>query len=215
MVFDVEHGGPFLRGLTDDRAVTGFWSTLQKAGFFVVSNEGLDDGWRERAAAVFYCAPSVAFGSAEVEELLDFMTGGGLVILGTGYEEAGPSEALLAALELRVLPVPLGAIPILESSRRLLHDGPLFTEAWPIGSRGDGDPDPRYRARAGDVVYEEEPGEGPVVLFRREGEGGLLLIADSRFLENKNVEGTDLGVSANVRFLQSVLTDLGERGVVR
>ncbi len=69
------------------------------------------------------------------------------------------------------------------SSRREREQQPRFLDAWPIVSAAGADPTDLPGV---EVIYRR--GEDIVALFRRRGRGGLLLISDTRFFSDMNVE---------------------------
>ena len=69
------------------------------------------------------------------------------------------------------------------ANRREREQHPRFLDAWPIVTGGGGDP---ATLPGVDVIYRQ--GDDVVALFRRMGKGGLLLISDTRFFSDMNVE---------------------------
>ena len=107
------------------------------------------------------------------------------MILATGQPDSAGSGPLLDAHGLALVPRPLGTVTPAEpmASRREREQQPRFLDAWPIVAPMKATP----RNLPGvEVIYRQ--GDDVVALFRRVGKGGLLLIADTRFFSDMNVE---------------------------
>ncbi len=107
------------------------------------------------------------------------------MILATGEPDSAGAQPLLDAHGLALLPRPLGMITPAAptASRREREQQPRFIDAWPIVAAGERDPETLPGV---EVIYRH--GDDVVALFRRVGKGGLLLISDSRFFSDINVE---------------------------
>ena len=83
------------------------------------------------------------------------------------------------------MPRPLGTVTPAEpnASRRERERQPRFLDAWPIVAAGERDP---ATLPGVEVIYRQ--GDDVVALFRHMGQGGLLLISDTRFFSDMNVE---------------------------
>ncbi len=122
---------------------------------------------------------------AEVQDLSDAERRGLVVILSTGQPDSAGSRRLLEAHDLALLPRPLGTVSSAEpgASRRERESHPRFLDAWPIvtGKRRNPADLPGV-----EVIYRH--GGDVVALFRRVGSDGLLVISDTRFFSDMNVE---------------------------
>ena len=76
-----------------------------------------------------------------------------------------------------------------------------FVEAWPIVGSGE---DTK-------VFYESQG--FPIVVFKQYGNGGLLVIGDSSFLLDKNLETQTTFMEGNILFLRRIFTELEGEGV--
>ena len=85
------------------------------------------------------------------------------------------------------MPRPLGtASPVDPGAGRIEREAhPRFLDTWPIVTSKGVDP---VELPGVEVIYRH--GEDVVALFRRMGKGGLLLISDTRFFSDMNVEDT-------------------------
>jgi hypothetical protein len=163
------------------------YTNLLRSGFRVVDMDSWDAKAIGQARGIAFVAPQRSFSAREIDDLLDAEDRGGVVILSVGYPDSAASGGLLAAHGLALAPRPLGTVTAGEptASRRERERHPRFLDAWPIVRVDDGDPS----LLAGvEVIYRQ--GEDVIALFRRRGKGGLLLISDTRFFSDMNVEDT-------------------------
>lgn len=165
--------------------ISPLYTNLLRSGFRILDMDDWDQAAVGRARGVAFVAPQKPLSRGEVEELLRAEEGGAVVILTTGEPDSVGSRPLLDAHGLALLPRPMGAVTPVEptASRREHEQQPRFPDAWPIVAAGEGDP----AALPGvEVIYRQ--GDDVVALFRRVGRGGLLVISDTRFFSDMNVE---------------------------
>jgi len=162
------------------------YTNLLRSGFRIVDMADWDAAAIARARGVAFVAPQRPFTRGEVEELLKSEECGAVILLTAGQPDSAGSRRLLEAHGLALDPRPLGTVTSTDptASRREHEQQPRFFDAWPIVAAGDqGDP----AALPGvEVIYKH--GEDVVALFCRRAKGGLLLIADTRFFSDMNVE---------------------------
>ena len=135
-------------------------------------------------------APSKSFTSRETDVISEFMEAGGLLILSTGYEESDRSGPLLERLGARLENVPLAHFEI-----EIFGQTVRFAEAWPLEVSDPG---------AVGIAY--HPGyPRPVMTFIPRGRGGAIVIGDSQFLLNSNLESLEDWYEGNILFLRELL----------
>ncbi len=171
------------------------------------------------AAGVYISlAPSRTFSTAERRMLVDFVKRGGILICTVGAEESRGSRALLADFGIRVPPSPVPTVSTdfepepmgrtralylrVEQPDGAVHDlGVNFFAGWPVEWIGD----------QGEVMVYGH-GERPLAVRRSFGQGKVVVIGDSGFALNKNLEhfgGEPVqGGYENAHFWRWLLTDL-------
>jgi hypothetical protein len=161
------------------------YTNLLRSGFRVTDMEAWDPATIARSKGIAFIAPQRSFIAAEVNDLLDAERRGVVVILTAGEPDSGGSGRLLEAHGLALLPTPLGTVSSADpsASRRERETHPRFFDAWPIVTSERGNP---ADLPGVEVIYGH--GEDVVALFRRVGKGGLLVISDTRFFSDMNVE---------------------------
>lgn len=152
-------------------------------------------------------APAAPYTKAEIAELHQYMQAGGIVILSVGYEEKAGAQTLLDSVNLDISDIPLGPVPVIQKTMdgeilAHLKRIPHFMEAWPIINKNNGPLE---------VLYRDEY-NFPLVGFRRIGSGGIMLIADSRYLHDKTLEAEKEYWDGNIAFFRRLLLHHSQRG---
>lgn len=133
-------------------------------------------------------APAKPFSSNEIKALEEFMKRGGFMILTVGWEEAGTASNLLQNFHLEVENTPLGSV---EPSQN--DHGLMFHKAWPVG------------CSEGEAEILCHVWDHPVIILKPYYQGGILLIGDSYFLLNENLEGAYNFSLPNIMFLKMIV----------
>lgn len=171
------------------------------------------------AAGVYVSlAPSRTFSAGERRMLVDFVQRGGILICTVGAEESSGSRSLLADFGIRVPPSPVPTVSTdfepepmgrtraiylrVEHPEEVVHDlGVNFFAGWPVEWSDD----------QGQVMIYGE-GDRPLAVRRSFGQGKVVVIGDSGFALNKNLEyigGEPFqGGYENSHFWRWLLTDL-------
>jgi hypothetical protein len=176
--------------------VGGLVLTLMRNGYITLSLPRLDSESLARAGLLISIAPRRAFSHAERAAVGEFVKQGGSLVIMAGYDDAGPSSSLLSEFGFAVgadkndtrEPVPMGHFksPYLRSQSR---QGTLpgeqrvyvrFHAAWPITCN---DPAAQVIAYGKDNL--------PVIILRRVGAGKVVVIGDTDFATNNNLEIED------------------------
>jgi hypothetical protein len=147
-------------------------------------------------------APPQSLTRREIDEVLEAEKEGAVFLLTTGEPDSRGSRAIQEAHGLALAPRPLGTDTSSDigASRREREKVPRFLDAWPIvTASSERDPDTLPGV---EVIYRH--GEDVVALFRRVGKGGLLLISDTRFFSDGNVEDMSGFWPGNLAFIHDI-----------
>jgi len=163
--------------------IGGLALTLMRNGYLALTLPELTSEALDRAGLLVSIAPARSFSEAEIEAVIDFVNEGGTFIVTTGYDSARASLPLLKQFgfsfgqDALQEPAPLGHFksPYLESEDRRVYV--RFHAAWPIRCT---DPNARVIANGRD--------NQPVIIARRIGAGRVILVGDTGFAMNKNLE---------------------------
>lgn len=194
--------------------VGGLVLTLMRNGYLTLSLPQLDAARLQRAGLFLSVAPHRSYSSAERKVIRDFVANGGIFVLTAGCDEAGPSRPLLSDLGFSIgterldarETVPMGHFksPYLRSEDQRVFV--RFHAAWPV-----------ICAAADTQVIAYGRDNLPVVIMRRIGAGKVVVIGDTRFATNDNLEQEDgepfEGRRENADFWRWFLTQLRDEPV--
>lgn len=194
--------------------LAGLKLTLMRNGYLPLAAPDLSSARLQRASLLISIAPARAFTEAERRTIRDFVYGGGVFITMVGASEAGPSQPLLADFGFHVPTATQPAIgqnPQYERQFRAQYPDQQFLgghacfvrfhAVWPIQCLAS---DTRVIARDFD--------SRPVLAIRTFGKGKVVVIGDTGFALNKNLENVDgqpfEGGYENAHFWRWLLTNL-------
>jgi len=192
----------------ENRGIAGLLRTLMRHGFLPLLAPDLALDRLERAGLCVSIAPARRFSSVERDAVSKFLGAGGTFVCLVGAEESRASRPLLAEYDLKVpySPVPpgddaresepLGAFQQLfgeEGVNRYVR----FFAAWPVEC-----PDDAMKW----VVWSDGKRELPVVVERSAGEGRFVVIGDTYFASNENLETLENTFPDNIRFWRWLLS---------
>jgi hypothetical protein len=174
--------------------VNGLALTLMRSGYLTLTLPEFSRERLERAAIFVAVAPARKFNAAQRRQLFEFVERGGTFFCLVGAEESAPSASLLAEFGIRVPPSPVpttgrwrepepsGHVRAVygDTGTNGLQAGQAlvqFFAAWPVATDGD---DAEILVAA--------PNGQPIVVSRRIGLGRIVVIGDTGFALNKNLE---------------------------
>lgn len=143
----------------------------------------------DEAALLFLNAPQRPFSAAQRRDLMEFAERGGVVLMSCGYSHYGNARSLLEPLGIEVLNIPLG-----RSFDRLAFGRPIHLfSAWPL------------KLHRADAVVLAKSDDWPLIVEVPVGQGRVILIPDSEFFHNINLENMERHSQANVDFIRTLL----------
>lgn len=168
----------------------GLTYNLIRNGFYPQVLKTFDESKILGAELLLIIAPAKPFHERELKLLQEFVRRGGSLILTVGWEEKTGCKRLLQYFGLDIGNIPLGRVSPSQNLQKI-----TFYEAWP-------------------VIYDQENTEAlcyvwdyPVVVYKHYFKGGILLVGDSSFLLNQNLEGLYNYSIANIMFLKKVISE--------
>ena len=178
----------------------GMNQTLMRDGYLTLNLPEFTRRRIERAGLIVSVAPAREFTPSERDIVRQFVEGGGIFICTVGYEQRGPSASLLADFGFRVglksegpnnpepEPQPMGhfKVPYVQSQQGQQQAFVRYHASWPIAYSGD-------EADVRTIAYGRRIGgkDLPCIMFRRFGKGKFVVIGDTSFAMNKNLERKD------------------------
>jgi hypothetical protein len=203
------------------KGMMGLNQTLMRDGYLVLNLPEFTQKRIERAGIVVSVAPAREFSPKERDIVRNFVRDGGIFICTVGYEQRCPSSSLLADFGFRVglksagpnnpdpEPQPMGhfKVPYIQSRDRKKQAYVRYYASWPIVYSGKPED-------ARTIAYGRQKGgaDYPCIMFQRFGKGKFVVIGDSSFAMNKNLERKDgrpiEGMRENADFWRWFLTTL-------
>jgi hypothetical protein len=175
---------------------------------------------KDQCRLIVSIAPSKPYSSRELKQLRNFIENGGLFLLSTGYEEKAGSVTLLDYFNLDIQNVPLGPVPIIRPPD-FSPKAPQFINAWPVTDKDKqatiyglqrAKMQPSYQTDAafnGSLsLYTSD--HYSIVLFKKIGKGGILVIGDTFFLGEDNLENLKYYKEGNILFLRDIFHEIDE-----
>jgi hypothetical protein len=138
-------------------------------------------------------APTKPFSKGEVEMLKTYVQNGGHLLLTVGWEERSASLPIVEAFNFKLSDAHLGYFKVKVPNT---NEMAMFWEAWPVYSEDD-----KAEEICSNGVY-------PLINVRDYGKGKFVIIGDSNFLLNKNLEMEKQPYMDNINFLKWLLKKL-------
>lgn len=193
-VLDVSHGGHHTLRAWKDKSVGGLQLNLARNGYFLMVRDRFP--YRDLSGGVellVLLAPTRPYSGEEIGAVERFLRDGGTAIVSVGYEELAPSRELLNRFGLDVADIPLGRIQIPVEGDTVAV---AVREGWPV--RCDA-------CENAEVLLSKW--DYPVAVRRAVGEGEIVLIGDTSFFHDANLETLDHYFAGNVAFLRRIAED--------
>jgi hypothetical protein len=172
-----------------DNGLYGLSLNMLRYGILPVTMNQWDTDMIDSTRYLVIDAPRRPISRKESVQIMEFVKRGGTVIVGCGYQDAAACENLLEPLGIRIGSTPYGRF----FDRKAFEQPVSFMSAWGIEAS------PPEAAVL--CAWDEHT---PLMIALRVGDGMLVLIADSEFLHNRNIEGHDNHDPNNTNFLKNL-----------
>ncbi len=219
---DAAHLNQFNMDSFKDDGIAGLTTNLFRNGYLpLVLRSHEDFSEVSKGKVVFILAPNIPYTSDEISSLRKFVEDGGLLVISAGQKSRVPIAALLDSLSIQIGNLPLGSPPWIvethgnlqgtvnpENLKKYWHE-PKFMEAYPISASGNYTP----------ITWLSYGGNGyNLIISKSLRHGEVVLIGDSRFLLNENLEYLSEGQAmetkeqyqlqwlGNIELLREILT---------
>lgn len=190
---DVSHLPAHEPGIWEDDGTLALPVNMMRYGYQTHFLHNLDDGLLDKAGVLAVVAPRRTFSEEEAEQLARWVETGGTLLIAAGAEEEGPVRHLLRRFDLTFRAVPLGSVPATSEI------GEAYTsEAWPLEALPGSPP-----LSESEVLLSWR--DYPIAVRLRQGQGQVVVIADSNFFCNFNLEHEYHAHPTNVLFLGMLL----------
>jgi len=195
---DTSHGERINLELFTDDSINGLILNLNRNDYYPLIMKDFSEVKISESKILFLIAPTKSLTESEVKFLKNYMFNGGIVVLASGYEDKDASLPLLKEFKLDIEGIPLGPVPYVEKNPEEFENEPRFVDSWPIIYN-----EPNFRSYynfSWDINYH-------LMVFAEYGNGGLLLISDSKFLLDENIESIYDYWPGNIIFLKHIMDD--------
>jgi hypothetical protein len=193
---DASHGERYSPESWNDNAVLGLHLNLMRNGYLSFTLRDFGEKALQEAKLLVLIAPAQPFSRKEIGLLRGFVEGGGTLVLSVGWEEKAASLPLMDAFGFSVDNLPLAQfISVIPAAGQRVR----FVEAWPVTSREKGS----------EVIAAYK--NYPVIMKKLYGKGTVVMIGDSSFFWNVNLEMEESHTEENVNFLKWLLSSLGQQ----
>ena len=187
-VIDASHLERFSLNQWENNGYGGLCYNLMRAGFMPLLSSYFNGERIKESRFVVLISPAKSFKKSEIKMIGDFVRDGGFLLIASGWEESKGSEKLLNEFGLHIDNIPLGKVDPDQNIKML-----TFTKAWALSAT-----DKNY-----DILC--EVWGQPTIIYKPVGDGGILLIGDSGFLLNENLEGMESFNSQNILFFKEII----------
>ncbi len=170
-VVDRSHYPSFSSDLWGERGIGGLYQNILRNQLLPIQMEDFNEETVYSAETVFIIGAQKRYSKTEIDFLEKYVKDGGRLVIVTGWEESVGAEELVKRFGFRVEPVPLGGFRV-ETGWGIVE----FREGWPVSTSSE------------DAVVHVSMWGQPVAVSRQMGQGRVVVIGDSMFLENVNLE---------------------------
>jgi hypothetical protein len=185
---DYSHIGRFDLMTWENDSVGGLASNLLRNGFMPFLLRDFSGKKLSQADLLVLIAPSRPFQKRELREIKRFVEQGGTLLIAVGWEEGEASASLLESIGIYLDNVPLGPVRLKRGDYEV-----TFKETWPV----------LYTDKNTEVVIQQW--NYPIVVTQDRGKGRIIVIGDSYFLLNENLEGVNNYSLGNILFFRDLL----------
>ncbi|NIO29813.1 MAG: hypothetical protein GTO29_14810 [Candidatus Latescibacteria bacterium] len=190
---DASHLPQHQPGIWEDPGIMGLPVNMMRYGYQTYFLDRFDNNLLKKAKLLALITPRREVTDRETAQLAEWVQAGGTLLISTGAEEEAPIRSLLRHFGLALQPIPLGGLDI-ESEFGLVQT----KEAWPLEFA----PGDRQPGQAQVILSWRDY---PIAMRLHQGDGQVIVVGDSKFFCNYNLEHDNHAHISNVKFLGSLL----------
>ncbi len=203
---DHSHLNQFNMENFQDDSIAGLVINLYRNGYLpmVIDDKNGFPGL-QTGKLMFIIAPNAGYTQEEASAVRSFVDKGGLLVISAGHKSSDSLDSILSSFGLHIGDLPLGSPPWIvdthgtgtmgqgtvtpENLEKYWHQ-PKFMDAYPVTAAGN------YSI----ITWLNYSGrEYNLIISKRVGQGEVILIGDSRYLLNENLEYLSEGSSAETK----------------
>jgi Domain of unknown function (DUF4350) len=199
-LIDMSHLEQFSEEPFKSGSLDGLTANLMRNGYMPLMMKRFSPDLVLNARIFVVVAPASSFSPSEIKTVNAFVSGGGVLMVTSGYEESEGSKSLLADFGMSVGDTPLGRVT---TDSAIGSTGVDLWKAWPVVVE--------QKSISAEVLA--QVWGYPIIQFRPFGRGGVIVAGDSSFLQNKNLEEQSTYNESNVYFLKEFFGKFKEAGI--
>ena len=188
-VIDFSHHPYASKHSSMDNGLYGLSINFLRYGMLPVTQNHWDSKMLDHANLLFLNAPRRPFSAQHVQDIRTFMERGGTVLLACGAQHYENCRTLLDPVQLRIRNVPLGRF----FDRSAFGQPIQYFSAWPI------------EVAHPDASVLSMYNDWPLIVDVPVGAGHFILVADSEFFHNRNLESLERYAIQNIEFVRNLL----------
>ncbi len=209
------------KGAQDD-SINGLLVNLMRNGYVPLIANDLSEITDGNVLVII--GPTKKYTLSEADTIKNFVYSGGILVLSVGYSESESVDLILNEFDLSIVNIPLGSYPwvidyhtggnLSQENLETYWHRPKFMEVYPVLCECNYIP---YSS----ISYKDRKFD--LIIGKLYGNGAIVLIGDSRFLLDENLERLSdpaivvpqykLQWVGNIEILRGIFSDLKERGV--
>jgi hypothetical protein len=205
---DVSHQERLNQDSYEENSINGLINNLMRNNYLPLVLRHFSSEDIKNSDILILNAPTNKFSDNEIDEITSYINDGGFVILATGHPDKDASDELINNFQLNILNIPLGPVPYTEDDPEKYQESPRFVDSWPIIIGNTETTESFYKINLSGEEY-------TLITFTSYGKGGFLLIGDSEFLYDKNIETLYTLWPGNLELIKNILDNIKEKGVLQ
>ncbi len=204
---DRSHNERFSHQPFAGESLSGFMMNLHRNNILPFLSKTFSETNIMQSSLVVLSSPTKPFTDEEIMILQKYMHQGGVVLLTTGFPDKQASASLLSCAHLDIASMPLGPVPEpYLTNGTVSEQEPRFYDAYPIIYTPRPTITTYYEFTYGEQTY-------ACSVFSQIGTGGLVLISDSSFLYDTNIESIYDYHPGNIIFIRNLVCELLQKEV--
>ncbi len=202
---DISHNEQFTIQPYTDTSLTGCILNLMRNNYQPLLLKSMTEKQLTNCDLLILHAPTEQLTSSEVNLLHNYMKTGGTIILCTGYNDKDAVMPLLNTVNLDIQNIPLGPVPYGEDDPQTYQNETRFVNSWPITYPQNNNDTYQSFYSVSIAGWDEQY---HLMVYTHYGAGGLLLISDSEYLLDKNLESIYDYWPGNILMFKYILDEL-------
>jgi len=185
---DISHIGRFSLFSSDDLGSWGLAMNIMRNAYLPLYLRDFNEQELMQSKLYFVISPTIEYSSYEIEILKKYMKNGSTIIWSVGWEEIEASRSFLNEFKIDIDSIPLGPAEVIYNNLQV-----KFVESWPI----------IMDSKNTKALLKMD--NFNMIAYYPYGKGGLIVIGDSEFFLNKNIESYESYNIYNILYIKTLI----------